>query len=72
MTAEQLNTVWHPNYWCLLNKMEEIFGYSVEALRSKIQRAQLVQGVHWRKGPDGRVLMNPCAFTTWLLSEDQV
>ena len=72
MTAEQLNTVWHPNYWCLLSKMEEIFGYSVEALRSKIQRAQLVQGVHWRKSPDGRVIMNPHAFTTWLLSEEQV
>ena len=72
MAAEQLKTGGHPNYWCLLNKMEEIFGYTAEALRSKIQRSQLIQGVHWRKGPDGRILMNPCAFTDWLLAEDQV
>ena len=72
MTASHLHEIWHPDYWCLLPKMEQIFGYTVEALRSKISRAQLVQGVHWRKSPDGRVIMNPHAFTTWLLSEEQV
>lgn len=63
---------WHPSYWCLLNKMEEYFGYSQEALRSKIQRSQLIQGVHWRKAPDGRIIMNPNKFSEWLLSEEQV
>ena len=49
---------WNPDYWCLLPKMHEIFGYSPEALRSKIQRSQLIQGVHWRKAPAGRLLVN--------------
>ena len=72
MTASQLQEVWHPDYWCLMSKMEQIFGYTVEALRSKIQRSQLIQGVHWRKGPDGRIVMNPHNFDAWLLSADQV
>ena len=63
---------WNPDYWCLLPKMHEIFGYSPEALRSKIQRSQLIQGVHWRKAPDGRLLMNPNNFSAWLLSAAQV
>ena len=62
---------WSPDYWCLLNKVEEFFGYTPEAIRSKIQRAQLIQGVHWRKAPDNRIIMNPYHFSKWLLSAAQ-
>ncbi|MBM7454527.1 hypothetical protein HNR62_000356 [Oceanisphaera litoralis] len=58
--------------WVTLNKAKELFGYTPAAFRGKINRGQLVQGVHWRKAPDNRVVINPQAFNAWLASAEQV
>lgn len=60
-----------PNYWVTLNKANDIFGYSPEALRGKINRGQLAQGDHWRKAPDGRLLIHVERFNRWLESAPQ-
>lgn len=41
-------------------------GYTEEAIRSKIKRGEWLEGVHWKKAPDGRVLMNPEAYEQWV------
>lgn len=58
-------------HWVTLKKAHDIFGYSVEAFRGKINRGQIAQGVHWRKAPDRRILINVTAFNEWLASEPQ-
>lgn len=60
-----------PNRWVTLKKANDIFGYSTEAFRGKINRGQLAQGVHWRKAPDSRILINVAAFNDWLSSAPQ-
>lgn len=65
------NTHIDPNHWVTLNKAHEIFGYSAEAFRGKISRGQLAQGVHWRKAPDQRLIINVAAFNAWLASAPQ-
>jgi len=59
---------WHPDYWCNLNKMQELFGYSPNALRCKITRQQWPEGDLWCKTPDNRLVMNPLRFSQWLAS----
>lgn len=59
------------DYWVTLKKAQEIFGYSPEALRGKINRGQLIQGVHWRKAPDLRLVINVAKFNEWLASAPQ-
>lgn len=60
-----------PDHWVTLNKAHDIFGYSAEALRGKINRGQLAQGVHWRKAPDNRLLIHVARFNQWLESAPQ-
>ena len=48
--------------WVTLKKVSQETGYSIAALRSKIQRGQLHETVHWRKAQDGRVLINVGSF----------
>lgn len=46
------------NYWVRLKIMEQMFGYTANALRLKISRGYLIENVHWRKAPDGNLIMN--------------
>ena len=57
--------------WVTLVKAHEIFGYTPAAFRGKIHRGELIQGKHWRKAPDKKVLINPWAFNEWLESAQQ-
>lgn len=59
------------NIWVTMRKAQDIFGYSPEAFRGKINRRQLIQGQHWRKAPDNKLLINLKAFNEWLQSREQ-
>ncbi len=52
--------------WITIQRVAELTGYSVNALRHKINRGQLVEEQHWRKARDGRILFHVENFNAWL------
>ncbi|HEX8988735.1 MAG TPA: hypothetical protein VF816_12325, partial [Rhodocyclaceae bacterium] len=54
-----------PLAWVTLQVYASSSGYSVGALRQKIRRGHFIEGKHFRKAPDGRVLMNVEACQNW-------
>lgn len=54
-----------PLAWVTLQVYAASSGYSVGALRQKMNRGQFIEGKHFRKAPDGRVLMNVEACQSW-------
>ena len=53
-------------HWVLINKLADYTGYSDDAIRAKKTRGIWKEGVHWRKGPDNRVLFNMVAIQSWM------
>jgi hypothetical protein len=51
--------------WVTLQTYAVSSGYSVGALRQKIRRGHFAQGLHFRKAPDGRILLNVHACQDW-------
>lgn len=52
--------------WVLITKLIEMIGYTDDAIRAKIAKGVWIQGVHWRKAPDGRIFGNPEAIQKWI------
>ncbi len=52
--------------WVRICKLAELSGYTVNAIRKKISSGHWVQGVHWRKAPDGRLFFNKQAIERWV------
>ena len=52
--------------WVLINKLIELVGYSEDAIRAKIKKGVWLQGIHWRKAPDGRIFLNVEAIQRWI------
>lgn len=52
--------------WVTLKKVAEETGYTVAAIRNKIQRGQLYENVHWRKAQDGRIMIHVASFNDYL------
>lgn len=50
-----------------INKLSELTGYSAGALRKKIERGVLVEGMHYVRCPDSRILISLRAFQSWAL-----
>jgi hypothetical protein len=50
-----------------INKLAEMTGYSAGALRKKIERGVLVEGMHYVRSPDSRILISLRAFHVWAL-----
>lgn len=53
-------------HWVLINKLADFTGYSDDAIRAKKTRGIWKEGVHWRKGPDNRVIFNLVAIQRWM------
>ena len=51
-----------------IHKLAECSGYSVHALRGKVKRKQLIEGKHFVKAPDGRLMFSKAAFASWVNS----
>ena len=52
--------------WVLINKVVEYIGYTDDAIRAKKQRGEWKEGIHWRKGPDNRLIFNLSAIQAWM------
>jgi len=52
--------------WITIHKLSELTGYSENAIRAKIKKGVWLMERHWRKAPDGRVLLNPQAIEDWV------
>lgn len=48
-----------------IKKFGELIGYSEGAVRSKIKRGEWLRDHMYRKGSDGRILMDIEAFNDW-------
>lgn len=49
-----------------LEKCHDLTGYSVKALRRKIESGVWAEGIHYRKAPDNRVLVDLDRFEKWV------
>jgi hypothetical protein len=52
--------------WVLVHKVVELVGYSEDAIRCKIKKGVWLRDIHWRKAPDGRILVNLEAVRRWI------
>lgn len=55
--------------WVRLNKFCELSGYTDDAVYAKIRKGVWVEGVHWRKAPDGHIMVNTEEYQRWVESE---
>ena len=53
-----------------LKKHEQETGYTPVAIRSKIARGDLIEGVHYVKAPDGNININVKEWNKWVLSSN--
>lgn len=49
-----------------IEKFSEETGYTPKAIRRKIETGVFVEGVHYRRAPDGRILVCMEAFEAWV------
>ncbi|MGH8073702.1 MAG: excisionase [Lysobacter sp.] len=49
-----------------IEKFHQETGYTPDAVRSKIKRVDWLEGVVWRKAPDGRILMDLEGYEWWV------
>ena len=47
-------------------------GYSDKAVRRKIEDGVWIQGVHYRKAPDGRIHIDMPAYYDWVAGRDRI
>lgn len=52
--------------WVTVNKMAELTGLSVEAIRAYIKKGHLRLQVHWIKASNGRTMIHVERFNEWL------
>lgn len=57
-----------PVKWVTLKLYAQSSGYTPGALHQKIRRGQFIEGQHFRKAPDRRILMNVEACQNWGIS----
>ena len=55
--------------WVLINKVIDLIGYTDDAIRSKIAKGVWLNGIHWKKAPDGRLMFNLEAIQKWIESQ---
>jgi len=52
--------------WITIKRFAEITGYTQDAIRAKIKVGVWRMDEHFRKAPDGRILMNIQAYNRWV------
>lgn len=52
--------------WMLVSTFCELTGYSDKAVRGKIETGVWLEGVHYRRAPDGHVTMNLQKYYRWV------
>ena len=54
--------------WVTIKKCANDTGYSEEAIRAKIKKSVWKYKVHFRKAPDGRIVINVEEIEKWMES----
>jgi hypothetical protein len=57
-----------PNDWCMAHIAAAVLGYTPKAIERKREQGVWVEGVHWRKAPDGHVFVSLSAVSKWIAS----
>jgi hypothetical protein len=52
--------------WVTIKRFAELSGYSEEAVRAKTKKGVWKYKVHFRKAPDGRILINIEEVEKWI------
>jgi len=52
--------------WVKIEKLAVETGYTVKALRRKIESGVFIEGVIWRKSPDGRIHIHVKNYEKWV------
>lgn len=60
-----------PVYYVKLSLFEQLTGYSPDAAQKKIARGVWREGVHFRRAPDGLILMDLRAYHAWAENQPQ-
>jgi hypothetical protein len=55
-----------PTRYVTLNLFEQLTGYTVKAVRRKIEDRVWLEGFQFRRGPDGRILVDLEGFERWV------
>jgi hypothetical protein len=55
--------------YALIPLFASVTGYSVKACQRKIEDGVWIQGVHYRKSPDGRIHIDMNAYYAWVSGE---
>ena len=56
--------------WVTIKKFSDLSGYSEEAARQKIKKNQWSNRVHFKRAPDGRILINLVEVSKWIESSE--
>ena len=54
--------------WVLIKVLARESGLTEDAIRAKKKNGVWLEGVHWRKAPDGRIWFNREAIERWVES----
>ncbi len=52
--------------WVKLNRFCELTGYTPDAIYAKMRKGAWAEGLHWRKAPDGHIMVNIEAYDRWV------
>ncbi|MDB6084834.1 MAG: hypothetical protein JWN43_2715 [Gammaproteobacteria bacterium] len=64
--AAQPRIVVSPARYVLLPLASVLTGYSVKAMTRKIERGDWQEDKLWRRGPDGRILIDMAGYQKWV------
>lgn len=56
----------YPVKWVLIKRFADLTGYTDKAVRRKLDQGVWVEGVHYKRGKDGRILINLEAYDEWV------
>lgn len=57
--------------WVRITMLQQINGYTPDAVRGKIKTGLWREGLHWKKAPDGNIMVNPRAIDEWIEANGQ-
>ncbi len=56
----------YPNRYVTIDKCSEFYGFTKEAIRQLKKKGQWREKIHWRKAPNGRILIDIKAIDEWI------
>lgn len=62
----QPQTVMERPSWVLPAVVAEMTGYTERAIKEKVKQGALIEGVHFTKAPDNKIIINWRRFEDWL------